>query len=246
MRRRLICIVIAGLLIAPLVIAAQGAGDKTDDAQQAQAADVELLAEAHQLAETGQKLKVPEAYVAAGRLLLRLQKQTGGKLGKIDAEPKIEDDDGNPIKGAKAEVAQVESLEKTADNFFGDALALAVEQKNVEPVRALIKAVKDDPGGASERGAIGGPKLIARVIPPRQTHVWAIAFDTHSMAAVGFQATAPCRCRMVNQNGHEFFDQTVRSGKFVWQPRGKSHLKGFMVTVHNPHKAPVTYRLFTN
>src|SRR5262249_32985881 len=146
-------------------------------------------------------------------------KQTGGKLRKIDAELKVEDENGKPIKNVKAETPKTESFARLADKYFEDALVLAVEQKTVDPVRALIKAVKDDPGGVSVRGAIGGPKVVAQVIGPKQSHTWAFAFDTASMAAVGFQASAPLHCKMVNSDGHVYFSQTTAVGSYVWHPK---------------------------
>src|SRR5262249_16602020 len=146
------------------------------------------------------------------------------------AELKAEDESGKPIKNVKAENPKTGSFVRLAEKYFEDALFLAAEQKTVDPVRALIKAVKDDPGGVVERGAIGGPKVVAQVIGPGQSHTWAFAFDTANMAAVGFQATAPLHCKMVNSNAHVYFNQTTAVGRYVWHPRQTDNFRAVMVT----------------
>ena len=121
-----------------------------------------------------------------------------------------------------------------------------MEQKNIDAVRLLIKAVKDDPGGVSERGAIGGPKMIARVIGPKQMHTWTFAFDTHSVGAIGFEAAAPLHCKMVNQDGRGHFDQILAVGRYTWQPKGQAGYRVFVVTIRNPSTIAIPYKLFTN
>lgn len=216
--------------------------------QEAQANDVELLAQAYKLAEFADKHKAPEAYVTAGALVLKLNAQTKGKLGKLEVKPEVQDEAGKLVKGAEAKTEEAEGLQDVAEGFLDQASKLAKDLKMSPEVEALIKAAKsrrytDD---LEKRGAIGGPKLVVRVLPPKQTHVYEILFDTYSIGALGFQASAPTRCKM--QHGSSVhFNQLVTVGQYTWKPNQKAGpVGGFMVTVHNPHKVPVMYRLFTN
>src|SRR5690348_12382501 len=99
-------------LLSVLVLTATSAGGGGDQAaaKAAQAGDIELLTAAFTLAETAQKFKLPEVYVAAGRLLLRFDKQTGGKVGNVDVKPIVEDENGKPVQDAKATDRKAESF----------------------------------------------------------------------------------------------------------------------------------------
>lgn len=243
-----------GTLVAALVAAvglapAPASQPKPDPAakEEANAGDVQLLTDAYKLAEFAEKSKSPEAYIAAGAMILKLKAVTKGEMGALDAVPEVLDMDEKPVKGAKVETKKSESLAEIADGFFESASALGLASNTSKEVEALIKKAKarDYTNGEEKRGAIGGPKWALRGIGARQTHVYTIAFDTYSMAAVGFQATAPIRCRMT-AGAYVHFDQHVSVGQYAWRPKQGAAARSVTITVHNNRNFPVTYKLFTN
>ncbi|QEL16261.1 hypothetical protein [Limnoglobus roseus] len=242
--------VLAAALVTAVALAPVPAADppKADAAtQEANAGDVQLLGDAYKLAEFAEKNKSPESYIAAGAMILKLKAVTKGEMGTLDAVPDVLDKDEKPVKGAKADAKKAEGLAEIADGFFESASGLGLATKTSKEVEGLIKAAKarDYTNGEATRGAIGGPKVAIRVLGAYQTHVYTIPFDTYSLAAIGFQATAPLRCKMqIGSVVH--FDQTVSVGQYVWKPRQNVAVRTFTIVVSNPRNFPVTYKLFTN
>lgn len=214
-------------------------------AQEAQAGDVELLAAAYQMAAIGEKEKLPEAYVAAGSLVLKLKARCKGEMGRLDVVPEVQDENDKPLKGVAVETQKSENLDDLAQEFFDAASALAKDPKTSAAVEALIKSAKTRTYAPGTRGAVGGPKWFTRVLGPHQTHVYKIPFDTYSVGSVGFQASAPTRCTM-NIGGYVHFNQVVSVGNYTWQPKPDREVKTYTISVHNGRHVPVTYKVFTN
>jgi len=205
----------------------------------ANARSVEELAAAYRLAEIGDKYESPEALVAAGALLLRLQASLKtGKLGELDLKPEVLDEKEKPIEGAKVESPKPESLEKVAKKYFDQASTLALKLGVSKEVEDEIKAVKART--PPSRGAINGPRQKSGVLHPGQSHSFSFTFLGYS--ALGFQATAPVRVQL-NTGGVTHFNQLTGVGQYSWMPRGK---QGAHVLIHNPHRFAVTYNLMTN
>jgi hypothetical protein len=219
----------------------------TEARQEAQANGVELLAEAYRLAEFARTQKAPEAYVTAGSLLLKLHADTKGQIGELDVKPEVLDENDKPIADAKVETQKPQRFDALANDFFDSASALGVELKVSKEVEALIKAARSRryTPDVETRGAVGGPKLIVRRLPPKQSHVYDIPFDTHSVGSIGFEASAPTRCKMAF-GAYVHFNQVVRVGQYTWRPRPKEPIRTFTITIKNQHDTPVTYKLFTN
>lgn len=230
-------------LVLPSAAEAPKTGDPAK--QEAHANDVELLAQAYQLAEIAEKQKLPEAYVAAGGLVLKFKALTKGELGTLDAKPEVLDENDKPVK-EKVETVKPESLDDIAQGFFDSAAGLAKEQKMAGEVKALTDAAKARKYDSGARGAIGGPRTIVRSLGAHKTHVYNIPVDTFSIFAVGFQSSGPTRCKM-EHGGHVQFNQVVNNGTYTMQPKAtKGGAKTFTITVSNGQKYPVTYRLWTN
>src|SRR5262249_24461983 len=149
------------------------------------------------------------------------------------------------IKDAKVESRKPESLDDIAQDYFDSATRLGAELKMSKEVEALIKAAKARNYETGARGAVGGPKWFTRVLGPKQTHVYNMSFDVNSVGAIGCEASAPTRCKMVI-NDYVHFDQVVRIGQYSWKPRPDWPIKTYTIMVHNHHDYPVTYKVFTN
>ncbi len=245
--RRWLGLVLLLGLAAPAVWSADQAPPSAAEArQEAQAKDVELLADAYRLAEFAETHKAPEAYVAAGSLIRKLKALTKGQIDQLDAKPEVLDENDKPVKGAKVETQKSESLDDIAQGFFDSASALGLELKLGPEVEALMKAAKARNYDRGARGAVGGPKWFTRALGPKQKHVYTIAFDTLTIASVGFQSSATTRCKM-QIGGYTHFNQVVRVGNYTWKPKeDRGPVKIYTITVHNPHNSPVVYKLFTN
>jgi hypothetical protein len=214
-------------------------------AQDAQAQEVELLAEAYRLAETGEKLKLPEAYVAAGSAILKLKALTHGKMGTLDAKPEILDEHDKPVPGAKADTLPTENLDDIAQNFFDSASKLGSDLHILKEVDAEVRSAKARTYATGTRGALGGPKWFVRGLGAHQTHVFNIPFDTYTVASIGFQSNLPVRLKM-HIGGYVHFEQVLRVGQYTWKPRPDAPVKTYTIVVHNPNNFALTYKLFTN
>jgi hypothetical protein len=251
MTRKMFWLGPVALLGAMTLLAPPAAADDPKPAaeakQETQAGDVELLAEAYRLRDFARGHKAPEAAVTAGALVLKLNALTKGEMGKLDAKLEVLDEKGNPVKGAKVATETPEGLDKAAEEFFDEATSLGRELGISAAVEAMRKAAKARryTSDAEKRGAVGGPKWVVRVLPAKQSHVYTIPFDTYTIGSIGFEASAPTRCK--SQIGsYVHFNQVVRVGQYTWKPRPDQPVKVYTITVHNHHNFPVTYRLFTN
>ncbi len=248
--RRWVALAVVGAAAALLLhtsAAQEAKPPATDEASKkaARAGDVELLSGAWRLADFGKEHKSPEAYLAAADLVLRLKAVTNGDLGELNVTPEVQDEKGNPVKGAKVETAKAGSLDDMAKEFFEAASGLGLELGMSKEVETLVKAAKARSYlEAGKRGARGGPKTRACTIAAHATHAFHIAFDPHSVAAIGFRATAPLRVEM-RTSGSLHFDQRTSVGNYSWVPPGKKGQTAAFV-VRNPHGHSVQYQLFTN
>lgn len=239
-------VAVLGLVGSAALLSAQAPQSAAEAKQEAQAKDVELLADAYRLAEFAETHKAPEAYVAAGSMILKLRALTKGEIGQLDAKPEVLDENEKLVKGAKVETQKPETLDDIAQGFFGSASALALELTISKEVETLIRAAKARNYDRGARGAVGGPKWFACPLGPKQTHVYNIPFDTYSIGSIGFQASATTRCKM-QIGSYVHFNQVVRVGQYTWKPKeDRGPVKNYVITVHNPHNSPVTYKLFTN
>src|SRR5438128_2016830 len=77
--------------LSPAADPPKSAAEARDEAQ---AQDVELLAEVYRLAEFAEKHKAPEAYITAGAMALKLKASTKGQIGQLDIKPEVLGEDG--------------------------------------------------------------------------------------------------------------------------------------------------------
>jgi hypothetical protein len=239
---------LALLAAAALALPAAADEDKAK-AKEAGARAVKLLAEAHRLAAIAEKEKMPEAYIAAGSLVRQVKAiTTGAEEVKLDAKLQVRDKDDKPVKGAKAELEKVESLDAMAKRFFDRADELAAQLNLAKEVKALTRSVKAlDPKKRNPkgRGRVGGAFWESYQIAPYQWHVWSITYQRGPRAglAVVTQSRHNLRCLIEGLR-----DETVPSFWQEWLPTPVTEPKTFIVTVkiYNPNAFALTYLLSTN
>jgi hypothetical protein len=225
----------AGVVVLATNVWAQKPIEKTESEQKA--ALVEQVALAAELAAFGRgelaeatglkDFKSPEALVAAGGILLRVHKQTAGKVQAADA--KVMDDQGNPV----AEEANVHSFGDEAAMLFDEARAMASKDKAA--LENQIKQAELVP----ERGASGGPKVISRTVKSGKSQKVDIAFEPNSRAVVNMRGTGKVQFEVIGPAGKGSW------GTYHWQT-GKGSDRGITVKIINGGGPPVTYMITTN
>ena len=160
----------------------------------------------------------PEALVAAGGILLRVQKASGG----FEAV----DDKGEAAKDGKAA-----DLTAQAEQLFADARNLAKGNKvragEVDDLIKLAKAVEN------QRGAVGKPRVNTKVLKPGESVEITIGFVPGSPATVSYTTAGGPRqqVEIIGPNGKTLYDNTGRDGSHSW------------TTVNDDKKRMITIRL---
>jgi hypothetical protein len=214
---------------------AQKATEKTEDETTAEV--VESLALAAELTAFGRgeladatgikEFKSPEALVAAGGILLRIHKQSGGKMQPSEA--KVMDQDG---KAVAEETGTAESLADEAAALFDEARALPSKDK-----AALEAQIKQAQTVTARAGGLG-PHVVSRTIVTGHAHTIHMAVKPRAVIAV--QGT-----------GKTHFQAVGPGGNVVWHshgPRGVYNGAGKDVTLKVINKdGPVAkYKVFAN
>ena len=183
---------------------------------------------------TGLKdVKSADALVAAGGILLRIHKKTGGKLLPLKAE--VTDESGKPV----AAEGEQPSCEEQAEALFDEARALA--PANSAAIEAAIKQAKLVP----ERGAVGGPRSISRRIGTGKVHTINIDFESQQPAKVHMQGTGVTQFEVVGQGGKTLWHSKGNYGFYHWTPVGKDS-RSITIKVINKGGPPVNYSVMTN
>lgn len=183
---------------------------------------------------TGLKdVKSPEALVAAGGILLRVHKRTGGKMPPLKAE--VTDESGMAV----AADGDDSSLEEQAEALFDEARALATG--NSKAIEAVIKQAKLVP----ERGAVGGPRVITRKIGSGKVHTLRIDFESQQFAKVHMQGTGVTQFEVVGQGGKVLWHSKGNWGFYNWTPVGRDS-RSITIKVINKGGPPVMYSVRTN
>jgi hypothetical protein len=177
---------------------------------------------------TGLKdFKSAESLVAAGGILLRIHKQTGGKAAPGDAT--VSDEQGKEV----AEISgDVQSLADEAAALFDEARALPV--KDQAALEALIKQAQT----VTARAGGVGVRVVTRTIGPGHAHTIRLAPKPNTVIAV-------------QGAGRTHFQAIGPGGNVVWHshgPRGVYNGPGKDVTLKVINKdGPVAkYKVFAN
>lgn len=220
-----------GLMLVGLAVVGRAAAaepTKEESESQARAKLVSDLGTAYRLMAFGKgeygeasglkAYQSPEALVAAGGILLRVQKDSGGFQAV--------DEKGEPVKDGKAA-----DLAKQADELFAQARTLAKGDKaRTSEVEELIKQAK---AVEEKRGAVGKPRTVTRVLKPGETVEIIIGFVPSSPASVSYTTAGGPRqqCEIIGPGGNTLYDNTGRDGTHNW------------TTVKDDKKRMITIRL---
>lgn len=210
--------------------------EKTADVveQVALAAELAAFGRGEMAEATGLKdFKSAEALVAAGGILLRVHKQTAGKVKASDA--KVTDDNGAAVAADGA----ANSFGAEAEALFDEARALAKDKTTIE---AQIKQASLVP----ERGAVGGPRVINRTIQSGRKHVINIPFEANSPASVSMRGTSTTQFEVVGPRGNVLWHSKGAWGYYNWNVGRGGGEKDITVRVINKGGPPVAYTITTN
>lgn len=237
------CVALATVVGAyPLGTAsAQKAVEKTEEEKSGEL--VERLGIAAQLTAFGRgelsditgvkEFKSADALVAAGAIYLRAHKETAGKTKAADF--KVDDEDGKPVKDAPVAAT---SYADEAEALFDEARSIAKDKAGIE---AQIKQAKLVP----ERGAVGGPRQINRVIPSGKTHTIHIPFAPGQPAHVSMRGTGKTQFEVIGPGGKVLWHSKGSWGYYNWHT-GQGGLKDVTVKVINKGGPGVAYQVTTN
>lgn len=181
---------------------------------------------------TGLKdFKSPEALVAAGGILLRIHKQTGGKVSASDAKV---------TEGDLAVVA-----EGPANSFGHEAEALFDEARGLAKDKAAIEAQIKQASLVPERGAIGGPKVITRTVKSGKTQHVDLAFEPNSPASISMRGTGKVQFEVIGPGGKVLWHSQGSWGFYNFNT-GRNAERGIKIKVINGGGPPVAYTITTN
>lgn len=239
------------LAAAVVGLAALSARAAEDEAAAKQAALVGDLAMAGELAAFGRGLscqgtspkdfKSPESLALAGGILLRAHKATAGKMAALDA-PK--DAKGQPVAGEAAP-----SLEKQAKALFDEASAMALELNDKARAEAVEAIIKREKNSEPDRGGVGGPRTITRVLQPGETHNYTVAFYSGQPAALSMTSTGPARIQfdLNHVGGGSLLSTAGLNASHSWVPvKDGDNVRKFTITLYNQGRRPTTYTMVAN
>ena len=200
-------------------------------AQLALAAELTAFGRGEFADATGVKdFKSPEALVAAGGILLRIHKQTGGKSAPSDA--KVMDEDG---KAVAEESAAAESLGDEAAALFDEARALPSKDK-----AALEAQIKQAQTVTARAGGLG-PRVVSRVITTGHPHTVHLAVRPNVPAVVAVRGTAHTHFQAIGPGGNVLWRSHGPVG--VYHPGGA---KDVTLKVINRDGPAAKYKVFAN
>jgi hypothetical protein len=194
---------------------------KADDPKDRYIAD---LLTAYRLRELGEDRDnpAPEALIAAARMFRRLSKV---QVVAVEAKPEIatDDKDDAPVDAADAPP----DLEEQARDLLDQVRVLSLERKL--GLDALIKDVEQMP---LTRGAVGGPKRIARTIGAGQSHTHHMTIHGEQPWHVGFHASEPMHLTIHHDGGTTWYTGTTASLNHTFTAGTRCNM---VITIHAPH-----------
>jgi hypothetical protein len=226
-------------------------GGHLASAQEAKSAEAKIVADlgvAAQLAAFGngelnemsgmaKDFRSPEAIVAAGIIMVKAHKATGGKLS--DSKVEVMEEGGKEV----AAEGKPRSLLDDANDLFDTARGMA----KGDQAAALEKRIKEALG-AESRGASGGPRVITRTIKTGKAHNLKIDFDPNCVACVTMRSTGRTQFEVVGNGGKVLWHSQGNMGVYTWRTGGASGggERNITVRVINAGGPPVAYTVITN
>ncbi len=229
-------LVIASNMQAEDSKAAPAKEEKKDDESDKRAALVADVGTAVGLSDVGHTNKWPDALVVAGGILMQVDKATGGKFAEAKIE--VKDSDGKVVIDDTKSL----SFKDQANSLFDDARAMVASDKDRS--KALEAQIKEA-SAPKDRGAIGGPRHISRVVHQGKAQVFEIAFAPNSLAEVSMRGTGGCQFEVIGPRGDLLWHSQGTWGTYHWHT-GHGGIKDITVKVINAKGPPVAYTVVTN
>lgn len=178
----------------------------------------------------------PEALAAAGTMLLRAHKLTGGQqtpAGEVTEE-------GQPV----AATANPSSLLDEAKLLYDSASALAEGAQKA----ALDKLIKSELENLKkeERPAVGGPRYISRTVRSGKKQEVHISFEPGAPASIAMQGTGTTQFEVVGQGGRVLWHSKGSWGYYNFVPGQGGGSRNVTVRVINRGGPEVSYTIRTN
>jgi hypothetical protein len=212
--------------------------EKTD--QEIAVERMQKLMTAYELAAEGRKKNAPEYLITAAGMMRRLSAiQALNAVPKSDLKPEISGDNAAD-KDAKAP-----TLREQSDEIFKEASDMgATLNVNVDK---LIKIAKErETVDKEERAVVGGPKQVAKMIGPGQTHTYTYTMITTSYTQWCFNSNFPLQVTVVHKESQTVWVSSVttyaaKAWPPFWHPNPKAK-QTVVITIRNPHKQQVQYQ----
>lgn len=230
-------ITLAGFISGPLAFA--------QEAKSAEAKIVADLGVAAQLAAFGngelnemsgmpKDFRSPEALVAAGIIMVKAHKATGGKLS--DSKVEVMEEGGKEV----AAEGKSRTLLDEANDLFDTARGMV----KGDQAALLEKQIK---GALSEesRGASGGPRVINRTIQSGKTHNLKIDFEPNAVACITVRGAGKTQFEVIGPGGKTFWHSQGNMGVYTWRTGGAGD-RHITVKVINAKGPAVAYTVITN
>lgn len=175
----------------------------------------------------------PESLVAAGGILLRIHQHTAGKFVPSDA--KVLDENSQPLPDENLPF----SLADEAAALFDEARAMQSNDK--AGLEARIKQAQL----VTDRGAVGGPRVISRTVKTGKAHTVDIEFEPNSPAVVTMRGTGKTQFEVVGPKGKVLWHSKGSWGTYQFHT-GRGGAKNITVKINNKGGPPVAYTVTTN
>jgi len=207
------CRLIAVLVVCPVLGVTLSLSRADEDERplseedQARLQNVKDLVTAHQIAEFGRSYKAPEALVAAGALLLKVNAVTRSNVDKKVDFTATEKGEGGKEKG----------LKEQANELFDEASGL----KSSKVVDALIKEAQNrDYTQYAPRDVFGGPKRISKRVDAGGLQRFTLNFVPRQAGTVALTSDRPVRF-VIRSGDSTLNNSVVTSYQYTFVPRAK-------------------------
>ncbi|HZZ80250.1 MAG TPA: hypothetical protein VFE62_17180 [Gemmataceae bacterium] len=251
MIRRLLCLltVASGCLLALSATQAQEEKKKTEKTkEQIQQERMQRLTLAFDLAAEGRKRNAQEYLITAAGMLRRLSEIPDLKdMEKFKEKLEIT----GPGKAEADKDITPKTLLKLSDELFKEASDNAVAAGY--SVDKLIKAAKErETSDKEERDVVGGPRAIAKLIGPGQTHTYTFSIFSHAHTRWAIESSHPVHVNVVHLGppnavlvNHVGQFATANWYPLSWNPAYYAKVKATPITIRvmNNLKAPVKYQM---
>jgi hypothetical protein len=195
------------------------------------------LAMAYELAETGREKKAPEYLIAAAAMLRHLSGiQDMQNMKRFDVKPEIT----GPAGADADKEIKAPSLREQSDEWFREASDLgAASNVNVDK---LIKIAKErETTDKEERSVFGGPRRIAMLIGPGQTHSFNFLLGGLDEAQWAFQSSATLHVSIVRADRKHGLSANGTFFTKVWTSAQQTAPTPILIRITNQKKTPAQY-----